>query len=650
MTENTETDDDGREAQNSSNDAESGTSTAVTRRGALTALGAAGLLGYLGTGRASAEVLSGVDNTAPQATQVIAGGRDNTIPENATMAAITGGRHNEASGEYSFVGGGGGEEGDRGNRATALHTAVCGGAANRAGSLTKLLPGAFVGGGTGNEATDAWTVIAGGTSNEAGDPAAAVLGGMGNEAGNTATVGAGRENSAFGGGSVVGGGLQNEAVGKASTVSGGFLNETSALGATVGGGGSTDVLVSVGGVLGTMFLEPPSDSTEGNRAFDEFATVAGGADNVAGSDNEDETSAPYSTVGGGRANVAENDCATVPGGRSNVAAGEYSLAAGRRAAAAHRGAFVWSDGEDAAFGSTGAHQFLVDAAGGVGLGHEAPEADVLDVRGAAAGSARDPASSIAYVENESQDASADVLALKVNTEMPGPDNDFVTFLNGRDDAIGTIEGNGSGGVTYTGAGGDFGEYFPKADPDATFAPGEVVGLRGGEITRTTADADTAFVVTDRPIVLGNNAEDTEDRVAVAMLGQVPVDVAETVDAGDLLVATDAADGRARVADGTPAAPVVGRALTSASEDEESVDAFVNASVDGAPNEDASAARSDADRIAALESTLDRKDERIDDLEAETERKEARIDELESRLAAVEQAVEALPTGGTMQAD
>ncbi|MDS0295309.1 hypothetical protein [Halogeometricum luteum] len=644
MTEDT-ADDGADETQHRSNGSDSGASTPLTRRSALTALGTAGLLGYLGTGRASAEVLSGVDNAAPDETQVIAGGRDNTIPESATMAAITGGQHNEASGRYSFVGGGGGEESDQGNRAVGFHATVCGGRGNRAGSIAGPLPGAFVGGGLDNEAGEAGAVVGGGFSNLVGGPGGAVLGGIDNEAGNMAFVGSGRENRAEVGGSV-GGGLENKAMGQASTVSGGVRNEARAFGATVGGGGASSVRPILGGALGSLTL---SGEGSGNRAFDEFATVAGGADNVAGSDNDDETSAPYSTVGGGRANVAENDYATVPGGRGNRASGAYSLAAGRRATAAHAGAFVWSDGEDGSFESTGENQFLVDASGGVGLGHDAPEADVLDVRGAAAGSARDPANSVAFVENESEDASANALGLKVNAETPGPDNDFVTFLNGSDDAVGTIEGNGSGGVTYTGAGGDFGEYFPKADPDAAFAPGEVVGLRGGELTRSTADADTAFVVTDRPIVLGNNAEDNDDHVAVAMLGQVPVDVVGAVEAGDLLVATEDADGRARAADGGTEAPVVGRALTAASEGEAAVDAFVNVSVDGAPTGDASEARADADRIAALEATVDRKDERIDDLEAETERKAERIDDLESRLAAVEQAVETLPTG-TAQAD
>jgi hypothetical protein len=48
------------------------------------------------------------------------------------------------------------------------------------------------------------------------------------------------------------------------------------------------------------------------------------------------------------------------------------LAAGRRAKANHDGAFVWADNTDADFASTAANQFLIRAAGGVGIGTTAP--------------------------------------------------------------------------------------------------------------------------------------------------------------------------------------------------------------------------------------------------------------------------------------
>src|SRR6185503_11390925 len=61
---------------------------------------------------------------------------------------------------------------------------------------------------------------------------------------------------------------------------------------------------------------------------------------------------------------------TVPGGWLNTASGHYSLAAGWRAKALHRGAFVWADatlgpnGIGLDFASTSSNQFLVRATGG----------------------------------------------------------------------------------------------------------------------------------------------------------------------------------------------------------------------------------------------------------------------------------------------
>jgi hypothetical protein len=69
----------------------------------------------------------------------------------------------------------------------------------------------------------------------------------------------------------------------------------------------------------------------------------------------------------------------VPGGYYNTASGNYSFAAGRRAKANHTGTFVWADSTNADFASTGANQFLIRAAGGVGIGTNSPDAR-LDVQ------------------------------------------------------------------------------------------------------------------------------------------------------------------------------------------------------------------------------------------------------------------------------
>jgi len=154
-------------------------------------------------------------------------------------------------------------------------------------------------------------------------------------------IGGHESNVARAPGSTVGGGIYNTATGKYSTVSGGRMNKATGPYNAIGGGRQ-------------------------NVASNWDSTVGGGVNNVA--------SGSASVVGGGEGNKASGGRSVVAGGRYNVAAGHYSMAAGRRAKALHRGAFVWADYEDADFASTALDQFLVRAAGGVGIGtNETPE-------------------------------------------------------------------------------------------------------------------------------------------------------------------------------------------------------------------------------------------------------------------------------------
>lgn len=147
----------------------------------------------------------------------------------------------------------------------------------------------------------------------------------------------------------VGGGYANEASASVSTVSGGWGNTASGQRATIGGGWN-------------------------NQASNHAATVAGGRDNKA--------SGWTSTVGGGQDNEASGEGATVPGGTNNRAHGDYTSAAGHRAKADWSGSWVWADSNDADFADTGPNQFLVRAAGGVGVNTAAPKT-TLDVAGLA---------------------------------------------------------------------------------------------------------------------------------------------------------------------------------------------------------------------------------------------------------------------------
>ncbi|MHC5054213.1 MAG: LamG-like jellyroll fold domain-containing protein [Planctomycetota bacterium] len=277
--------------------------------------------------------------------------------------------------------------------------------------------GAFVGGG-GNAAnphlaTDDYTTVGGGLGNQAGrddaDP--------GNAA--RATVGGGAFNTASGYASTVGGGQMNTALANSSAIGGGYYNEIQAAYSTIAGGGPSDTgdpantknLVfdeygTIGGGGGNR--AGLDDANSGTTNLSTYATVAGGQGNAAsgphsavggginntasgqfaavGGGQANTASELRSTVSGGASNVASGQHSTVPGGQANAAQGNYSFAAGWQAqvGAGHTSTFVWADsagGAGAPFASTGADQFLVRAAGGVGLGVTDPGYQ-LDVGGA----------------------------------------------------------------------------------------------------------------------------------------------------------------------------------------------------------------------------------------------------------------------------
>ena len=156
-------------------------------------------------------------------------------------------------------------------------------------------------------------------------------------------------------------GLRTEATGSSSSpnVIGGRSNNavtTGVVGATIGGGGEAGL---------------------GNRVTDHYGTVGGGFGNKAGDDAGATDERTAATVGGGSGNTASGLSSTVPGGISNTAQGDYSLAAGQRAQALHQGSFVWSDSTTISpnfFSSTAANQFLINAAGGVGININNPTA------------------------------------------------------------------------------------------------------------------------------------------------------------------------------------------------------------------------------------------------------------------------------------
>lgn len=156
--------------------------------------------------------------------------------------------------------------------------------------------------------------------------------------------------------SFIGSGMSNTVGASWSVINGGFLNRISPNSASgqmsfIGSGGENLILAR-------------------------YAVIAGGFSNaiLAGGVG--------GAIGGGYSNEVSGARGTVPGGIYNEAAGANSLAAGFYAAAVDDGSFVWSDTSSTkVFESTGKNQFLIRAAGGVGINTNNPGTYALVVNG-----------------------------------------------------------------------------------------------------------------------------------------------------------------------------------------------------------------------------------------------------------------------------
>ena len=258
----------------------------------------------------------------------IAGGGNSTWGANiisgtsVTGSTISGGDNNQIS-----------EEADT--------SAIGGGDSNL---ISGIAYGSAIGGGGGNEISgNAYnSAIGGGQLNQIGGIArnSAIGGGGGNQISGNAFH------------SAIGGGNHNQITGTASTsaIGGGYSNQIngSAYFSAIGGGGGNEI--------------------SGNA---DRSVIGGGYNNLISGTNTTQ-----STIGGGYDNTISGTMATIPGGYGNTAAGDYSFAAGTQAKANHTGAFVWGDSTLADFASTADNQFLIRANGGVGIGTNAPAAQL----------------------------------------------------------------------------------------------------------------------------------------------------------------------------------------------------------------------------------------------------------------------------------
>lgn len=443
-----------------------------------------------------------------------------------------------------------------------------------------------------NRVTDSYGFVGGGYGNTAGDNAGTV-----NDR-TFATVAGGGGNTASGFHATIGGGWYNVASGDTATVGGGQVNESTSAYATVGGGFSNVVNGSYGTVAGG----------DDNQVAGQSGFVGGGADNWASA---------YGVVAGGRNNTA-NPNGIVPGGQFNFAQGDYSLAAGYRAKAYSDGTFVWADFTEADFGPSAANQFVVRASGGVGLGTGAPDnqlhvAESLNL-------AATPANHVAQIQNTSTGNSADVLALKIGyTGDPVSSNNFITFFKGDSTSVGSIEGNGSGGVVLGGPGTEVALWLPKRDPAETLVPGDLIGVVDGMATKDTTNASRILVVADNAMLAGADpgAEARAGYVLAVVFGLAQARIAGPLAAGDVILPSGRNDGA-----GVAVAPA---ALNPAQAVRMAGQAWTG---DFAEHS----------RLATVAIGMDAASPVILRLLAENQEQNVRIDALEARLATLEQSL------------
>lgn len=170
-----------------------------------------------------------------------------------------------------------------------------------------------------------------------------------------------------------------------------------------------------------------------------------------------------------------------------------------------------------------------------------------------------PSHYVASILNEEPTQGGDVLALSVLPANPNAACNYVAFFGGGT-VVGEIEGNGAGGVSYKSSSADFAEYF-ELDSHTVVEPGRVVTLRNGKVSGNLENADQLYVVSTAPLLVGNDSAKAEsNRALLALMGQVPVTISGTVDAGDYLVAT--ANGQARTMRAGEQNPILGVALES----------------------------------------------------------------------------------------
>ena len=110
-------------------------------------------------------------------------------------------------------------------------------------------------------------------------------------------------------------------------------------------------------------------------------------------------------------------------------------------------------------------------------------------------------------------------------------------INGLTEVVNLAEAYNKIGVEYNSGFGDYAEWLERQDVEEPITPGDIVGVKGGKITRDLTGAEQVMAVSSNPIVLGNTPPAGLDHKGnkVAFMGQIPVKVMGPVNSGDFIV-------------------------------------------------------------------------------------------------------------------
>jgi hypothetical protein len=94
------------------------------------------------------------------------------------------------------------------------------------------------------------------------------------------------------------------------------------------------------------------------------------------------------------------------------------------------------------------------------------------------------------------------------------------------------------GVEYVSGNGDYAEWMQRTDFNELITAGDIVGVKGGKITKDLTGAEQIMAVSTQPIVSANMPSNAKagSGNSIAFVGQIPVKIMGPVSTGDFIVA------------------------------------------------------------------------------------------------------------------